>query len=177
MCCRVNAGRQATDHGQPRSGQCPGKAGGIPLALRCGLPAAHHGQHRLLQQFSPTVQVQQRRRVGQLGQRRRIVGVGQCQQVAPFATGQPCLHGRLFAPGIGLHDGLGQPGRHDAGQPGRTGLQHRFGRAERMQQAVEADRTQARNVGQMQQGRRQGSGRTGACTESVRAGSCRYNGG
>ena len=77
----VDAQRQPRDHAQAGAGQGRGKRLGVEPALHTGIAAADHGDQRTRQQLDAAGDIQQQRRIGDLGQRRRVQRIVEGNQV------------------------------------------------------------------------------------------------
>ena len=74
---RVDAARHAAGDDEPRRGELTCQFKGDASPRRRGLPATHHGDLRLREQFASALQQQQGGRIGKIGELRRKIAGGE----------------------------------------------------------------------------------------------------
>ena len=129
MCGAVNAKREAAGDGNPRLGEgvCELLAGAPRRFGR--VAAADDGDLGAGEQAGVAVDVQQRRRVGDLPQQRRIGGVMQRDDVPPVALRQPVqvgIHRRAVRHRLPLADFVGGKVGQALAHFRRRGMKKRF---------------------------------------------------
>ncbi|MCY1433587.1 hypothetical protein D9M71_496190 [compost metagenome] len=158
----VDAQRQPAGDHEAAAGQAAGEGRGGIQSRPAGLTAADHGQLRTLEQLGIAGDPQQRRRVAQLGEQRGVVRIVEAQQVLSGLLQPGQGSGGLVAH-CGAAPRQGGSLRQTEGLPGGSRrAEGGTGRAEHLEQAAKAPRTDLRQAMQAQAGfqfgRRRGGG-------------------
>ncbi|MNQ62301.1 hypothetical protein D3C85_766410 [compost metagenome] len=158
----VDAQRQPAGDHEAAAGQAAGESRSTVQSRPAGLATADHGQLRALEQQGVAGDEQQRRRISQLGEQGGVVRIVEAQQVLPglLQPGQGVCRlvahpGAAPCQGGSLWQAEGLPGGSRRAEGGT-------GRAEHLEQAAKAPRTDLRQAMQakagFQFGRRRGGG-------------------